>query len=195
MGLDPVTASIAGPAIGGLMGGAGNVMGAQASAKAEEEKAKLGLQGTREQLDEQRNEFKTTSEFEKANQAARQKAYDEAITRGSGQMGSGESELMSSLGTANPEIAQQEADLRYGNAKAIQDTTGQIHANLAAQGVRGGQAATLEGRAVGDMGINAQKDINQLKYQDADTRAAQMRAYLAAKAQRGQAATLSAGAI
>jgi len=181
--------------IGGVAKGAGTVMAANAQAKAMENVANTGLTGTREQIAEQGREFNTTSEFEKANQAARQKAYQEAIATGGSQMESGEGSLLSSLNTANPEIAQQEADLRSGNAKALQDTTGQMHANLAAQGVRGGQAATLEGRAVGDMGVEAQKNINTLKYQDADTRASQLRAYMAAKAQRGQAATTPGVAI
>lgn len=176
-----VAAGITGAATLGAsaLGGKGQAKAGQAQAAASKYQADLAYKSSKEQIAEQQRQ-----------QLLRKQAYDEAISRGGGQMGEGETALMGSLSEANPELATQEADLLQGNAKALQDTTGQIHTNLAAQGVRGGQAATLEGRAVGDMGTAVQKDINQLKFQDAETRAGLLRAYQAAKAQRGQAATV-----
>lgn len=176
-----VAAGITGAATLGAsaMGGKGAAKAAKTNAAATKYQADLAYKSSKEQIAEQRRQ-----------QLLRKQAYDEAISRGGGQMGEGENALMASLAEANPELATQEADLLQGNAKALQDTSGQMHANLAAQGVRGGQAATLEGRAVGAMGEGVQKDINQMKFQDAETRAGLLRAYQAAKAQRGQAATV-----
>jgi len=183
------------PAVVPIIAAAGTVAASNASAKGAENAADVQAKAQTTQIGESARQFDITNTNQRNDQAARLKAYNESIARGESQMGEGESSLMASLDEANPELAQQEADLRSGNAKALQDTTGQISSNLARQGVRGGQAATLLGRSVGEMGTTAQKDINQMKFQDADTRAAQKRAYLASKAGRGQAATLPAGAI
>ncbi len=177
------------------IGATGSIMGGKAQAKSSEEAAKQSLQATREQIAENARQFGITSKFAQDTQAARQKAYEEAISRGAGQMGEGEAGFMADVNTANPELAQQQADILSGNAKGLQQASGQMSANLASQGIRGGQAGTLLGRATGEMGTAAQKDINAMRYTDAATRAAEKRAYEAAKAGRGQVATLPSGAI
>ena len=178
--------------IGGVAQGAATVAAANAQANALENQAQLGLQGTKEQIKESGREFDTTNTFQQATEAARQKAYAEAIAKGSSEMGEGENALTTEANTANPELEQQEKDIASGNAKQLQQGASQMGANLATQGVRGGQAATLLNRGTGEQSIEAQKNINQLKYQDAATRAAELRAYQAAKAARGQTATVPA---
>lgn len=181
-----------GEAIGGIAQGAGAVAAANATGNAMENQAKLQLEGSKLGIAEQGREFDTTNTFTQATEAARQKAYAEAIAKGGAQMGEGETSFMNEANTANPEIAQQEADIKSGNAQELQQGSAKMAANLATQGVRGGQAATLLNRGVGMQAIEAQKNINQLKYTDAATRAAELRAYQASKAARGQTATIPA---
>ena len=57
------------------------------------------------------------------------------------------------------------------------DTSKQVGANLATAGVRGGQATILQNRAVGEQGLGAQEDIDQLLAQNAATREAQKAGY------------------
>lgn len=195
MGMDPVTLGAVATASGGLMGGAGSIMGANASAKAAEEQAKLGLQGMREQIAEQGREFDITSGFEKENEAARIAAYQNSLKAGGADLAKYGGEADTAFNTENPELSTMESDIASGNAKQLQQGASQMAANLATQGVRGGQAATLLNRGTGEQAIAAQKDVNQMKYSDAATRAAELRAYKAALAQRGQAASLQGSAF
>jgi len=88
---------------------------------------------------------------------------------------------------------QQKKDLLTGGAKALQQGAGQMEASLAAQGMRGGQAATHMRRYLGETSQNTQMDINKLAYEEAAKRASEKRAYEAAKASRGQSAQLMPG--
>jgi hypothetical protein len=181
-----------GAAIGGIAQGTGSVMAADAQGRALENQAKTQLEGSKLQIQEQGREFDTASAFTKAQQAAREKAYQEAIATGQTQMGEGEQAFMSEADTANPELTTMEKDIASGTAQQLQQGAGQMGANLATQGVRGGAAATLMNRGTGATAIEAQKNINALKYTDSATREAEKRAYMAAKAGRGQSATLPA---
>ena len=166
--------------VGGLATGVGGKMGAQAGAKSAEDTANKNTVMSREQLAENKRQFDT-----------RQSAYNQSVATGSAQMIKGEQGLMDSINGANPELSAMSNDIANGNARALQQGAGQMSANLATQGVRGGQAATLLNRGTGSQAVSAQENINQLKYQDSATRAAQLRAYQAAKAQAGQSATLA----
>ncbi len=157
--------------ISGIAQGAGNVMAAQAQAGALKEQAAQQLKGQEEQLAEQKAEFGTTNE-------QRQKAYAEAIARGQ----QGEQQLIGESNTPNAMLNQESQDIASRNAQELQQGAGQMSANLAAQGVRGGQAATLMNRGTGQQAISAQQNINQMKFQDEATRKNQLRAYMAAKA-------------
>ena len=172
-----------GAGIGGVAQGAGTVLGAQATAAGMENQAKIGLQGIQEQLAEQARQFNTTN-TEKMN------AYQAALQSGGTQMKAGENDLTAEAGSQNPEIGQMEGDIATNNAKMLQQGAGQMGANLAMQGVRGGQAATLLNRGTGEQAINAQQDINKMKFQDAATKQNLLMAYNAAKAGAGQRATL-----
>ena len=83
-------------------------------------------------------------------------------------------------------LTQESKDIADKNAQELQQGSGQMGANLAAQGVRGGAAATLMNRGTGQEAITAQQNINQMKYEDEATRQSDLRAYQAAKAGRGQ---------
>ena len=64
-----------------------------------------------------------------------------------------------------------------GATRSMQDTAKQVGANLATSGVRGGQAATLQNRAVGEVGLNAEENIDQLLAQQAAATQAQQAGY------------------
>lgn len=180
----------AGTAISGIAGGASNVFAANAQAGAKKYEAEKQFEANQLNLAEQKRQFDITNPQQRADEEARKKAFMDAITRGGGQMQAGESALLSSLANPNSQLAQQEADIRSRESEELNNAAGQINANLAAQGVRGGQAATIAARSLGSMGNQALRDVNQLKYTDEAERQQALRAYMAAKAQRGQAATL-----
>lgn len=173
MGMDPVTGNL----IGAGMSAAGNMMGANAQANA----AKEGLK-------EQRYQFDKTFKFEKENSEYRKAAYRKALEQGRTDLGTFGTAALSEMDKENPELDQMEEDISAGTADQLQQGTAQMGANLAMQGVRGGQAATLMNRGTGAQAIQAQRDVNEMKYGDAAQRAAEKRAYLAALAKAGQSA-------
>lgn len=188
MGADPISA---GMGLGASIFGANATSSAaEMQAKSAKEQALYGLQGTREQIAEQGRQFNVNTSVNTALSGARQKAYEDAIKRGEVQMGQGEKGFMSSVDTASPELGQLKQDILSGRSEAINTAGREMQSKLAQGGVRGGQAATLLNRGVGQMGIESQRDINQLMGTEAMQREAEKRAYLAAKAQRGQTATL-----
>lgn len=135
-------------------------------------------------------QFKEGLDFQKSTYADKLAAYKAALGRGEQQYGEGESAFLSAAEAENPELAAMQSEIEKGTAKSLQQGAGQLQAELAKSGVRGGQAARLLGRGVGEMTEKGLSDITQLKYSDVAQRAAEKRAYLAAKAGRGQAATL-----
>lgn len=183
MGADPIT-----KAVGSGMDLYGDSVAAYGAEKAADETGKKQMQMNREQIAEQGREFDITSQFQKETQAAREAAYKAALAQGRTDLDSFGGQAMTEFDAANPELETMESDIASGNAKALQQGAGQMEANLAAAGVRGGQAATLLNRGTGEQAIESQKNMNELKYSDAATRAAEKRAYLAALARSGQAA-------
>ena len=77
--------------------------------------------------------------------------------------------------------------------KDIQDLSGQnigrqqniINSQLARAGVKGGQAANLYGREIGELQQGGMRDVNKLAYEDAQNRENQKRQYLAQKGASG----------
>ena len=80
-------------------------------------------------------------------------------------------------GAAPAELTTLQGDIENKNTRAMADTSKQVGANLATAGVRGGQATILQNRAVGEQGLGAQEDIDQLLAQNAATREAQKAGY------------------
>ena len=171
-----MTWAVAAPAIGSI--GTGIAQGISG-----ENEAKINQQVPQENYELNRD---TT--------AARESAYGAAKATGSANQAAGEGALGSFTGgtglygTENPMLGQESKDIAAKNAQELQQGAGQMSANLAGSGVRGGQAATLLNRGTGGMAINAQEDVNQMKYQDAAQRQAAAMAYQAAKAGAGQSA-------
>lgn len=182
----------------GLLEGLGSVasglFGASAAQKAAEENAKAQRYAAELQAKTAANQLafgKQQAQAGDLQSLAQQKAYQESLGRGASQMGAGE-EALNLLNKTPEELMQMKADIASGNAETLQQGSGQLAANLASQGVRGAQAATQMRRGIGEMATNATRDVNTLIGQDAQNRQAQLMAYQAAKAARGQGANLNA---
>ena len=76
------------------------------------------------------------------------------------------------------ELLNLKTDIENGTSRNMQNIAGQVGANLATSGVRGGQAATLQNRAVGEAGIAGETNIDQLLAEDAAQRRAAKTGYL-----------------
>ena len=161
---------------------AGSLASSAAQGRAAENAANVARQSEQERL-----------AFEKETTQARENAYNSMRGAGAENQAAGESALTTEAATPNAALEQESQDIATKNARELQEGAGQMGANLAAQGVRGGQAATLINRGTGAMAENAQMDINKLKAEDEAKRQADLRAYQALKAGRGQGA--STGAI
>lgn len=72
--------------------------------------------------------------------------------------------------TQLPELQQLIKDIADQTTETQRANLRQINANLAQQGVRGGQAAILANRALGQTTRDAQRDINNLAYNEAANR-------------------------
>lgn len=122
-------------------------------------------------------------------QKALKEAYDAIIQRGQTDFGAGEQGFLQEAGQATPELQQMKQDILSGQAESLGQAGGEMQAQLARTGMRGGQASQALKRGIGQMGIQGQRDINQLIGGEAMQRAAERRAYQSAKAARGQSAT------
>lgn len=120
---------------------------------------------------------------------ARKQAYDAIVARGGADMATGEKAFIEEAGQAPAELDQLKQDILSGQAETMQTGSNQMQADLAASGMRGGQAATALKRGTGNIATAAQRDVNQLVGGEAMQRAAERRAYQSAKAGRGQGAT------
>ena len=195
MGMDPVTLGAAATAVGGL---ASSAMGAYGQEKATDEASKRQMEMNAANITSNENINNANLAFGReglANtekeQAADRAAYETSRTTGAADEASGENAFTTEANTPNAQLGTMEADIKNKTAQQIQQGAGQMSANLEAQGVRGGQSATLLNRGTGEMATTAQQNIDQMKYEDEATRQADLRAYQANKAKTGQAATLA----
>jgi hypothetical protein len=191
----PAVAAAGISAVGGI---AGSQMGAYGQEKATDEATKRQMQMNAANITSNENINNANLAFGReglanteAQQAADRAAYEASVGRGAGEMTAGESAFMNETGTPNAQLTQQEADIKAGTAKQLQQGAGQMSSNLAAQGIRGGASATLLNRGTGEMATNAQTDINKMKFEDEAQRQADLRAYQSQKARLGQSAGLA----
>ena len=84
--------------------------------------------------------------------------------------------------TQLPELTQLMEDIANQSAEAQRQNRRQVNANLAMQGVRGGQAGILANRATGELNRDLQRDINQTAYNEAANRQSQRLGYYSQKA-------------
>lgn len=155
---------------GDLLGGVGSIMSAQSQADTAKSKMEREEQMQRDQMAQSKEMFNATGN-------AQASAYQDAL----GNLKSGEAGIQAAQGE-NPFLADVTSDIATRNAKELQQGTAQMGTNLAEQGVRGGQGATLLNRGSGEMATNAMNNVTNLKFQDAATKQAQLNAYNQSKA-------------
>lgn len=83
---------------------------------------------------------------------------------------SGEEQFLNEANTQLPELGQLVTDISNEAAEAQRQNARQVGAELARQGVRGGQASILANRATGELNRDLQRDINQTIYDEAANR-------------------------
>ena len=117
-----------------------------------------------------------------ANTAAEQlaeKAQEFGSTQdiASKQLATSAADINSATASAPSELLQEQSDIANKGTRSMQDISKQVGANLATSGVRGGQAAILQNRAVGEAGVSEQENIDQLLAEDAAQRRAAKTGY------------------
>lgn len=95
----------------------------------------------------------------------------------------GESEYLNEANTQLPELQGLINDIAQENTETQRGDLRRINAILAQQGVRGGQAAILANRAMGETSRDTLRDINQLAYNEAANRQKSRLNYYTNKAQ------------
>ena len=98
---------------------------------------------------------------------ARAEKYDRKLQN---QFNEAEPQYQQEAYTQLPELTQLVQDIADQSAEAQRQNRRQVFANLAAQGVRGGQAGILANRATGELNRDLQRDINQQVYNEAANR-------------------------
>ena len=95
----------------------------------------------------------------------------------------GESEYLNEANTQLPELQNLMNDIANQSTETQQGDLRRINAILAQQGVRGGQAAILANRAMGETSRDTLRDINKLAYDEAANRQNSRLNYYTNKAQ------------
>lgn len=122
------------------------------------------------QLAEQSKEYQQTYGLTAEEAEHGMQASDEGLANAAAGMAN-------SANIATPALQAEQGAIESGATRSMQDTAKQVGANLATSGVRGGQAATLQNRAVGEVGLNAEENIDQLLAQQAAATQAQQAGY------------------
>jgi hypothetical protein len=192
----------------GALGAAASIYGAKVSAKAQKKAAQEAARQAELDRAESMRQFnesnrmrgeelgQVTQQFGEAKRLsdARKAAYEDMLARGTQQQTAAETQLMGETAEASPELIQAEKDMAARTSEGIQAGQSQMQANLAQQGVRGGQAATALRRGVGEMATTGMRDINIMKADDAARRNAIRSAYLASKGSQAGAASMQPAA-
>lgn len=98
---------------------------------------------------------------------ARAEKYDQKLQN---QFNEAEPQFQEEANTQLPELQKLMEDIATQNTETQRGDLRRINAILAQQGVRGGQAAILANRAMGETSRDTMRDINQLAYNDAANR-------------------------
>lgn len=98
---------------------------------------------------------------------ARAEKYDQKLQD---MFNTAEPQYLNEANTQLPELQQLMSDIAQQNTETQRGDLRRINAVLAQQGVRGGQAAILANRAMGETSRDTLRDINQLAYNEAANR-------------------------
>jgi hypothetical protein len=140
----------------------------------------------------QAGESEKTREFEKSLIEPKQKAYEEMLQRGIESERAGEEQFLQETGALSPELTAYQEAIRRRATPEQERALAQSRLELSRQGVTGGQAATLQGRASGDLQQRLAQDVTEMAYEDALRRREARAGFFGTKAARGQASKLTA---
>lgn len=109
------------------------------------------------------------------------KGYQEMMGRAK----EGEGQFLGALNEPNAALGAYQKDIQDLGNQQIGRQQNIINQQLGRSGVKGGQAANLYGRQIGELQQNGMRDINKLAYEDAANKANQKSTYFANKGQSG----------
>lgn len=135
--------------------------------------------------------FKSLSkgQGESAKFKAAYQSYMDKIKRGQADEASGEKSLLDETSGSSPELDALKNSIATNSTVAQQNQLGQTNAALSQQGVRGPRAATIMGRAAGDLNRNLNADLTDKTYQEYVRKNNIRTGYFSNKAKAGQGAT------
>lgn len=122
-----------------------------------------------------------TADVAKRGQDLTAKAYQEMMGRSK----EGEGQFLGALNEPNPAMSAYAKDIQDMGQQNIGRQQNIINQQLGRAGVKGGQAANLYGRQIGELQQGGQRDINKMAYEDAQNKANQKSQYFANKGQSG----------
>jgi len=146
--------------LGGLLGGRQQRKAAEVQAAAQAREGTANRQLTREQAALQ-------EAMQQRQRQAEGIAAPQVFGELTGAAGQQEQRLTDLFSQAPPELQTLKEDILSGQSEQLQTGTRALEAQLAQEGVRGGQAATQLRRGTGEMTEDATRDINRIMAQEA----------------------------
>jgi len=186
------------PALGGILSGTGSIFGATGQAKAQREQIEAQKAMSKADLAERKRQFDILQPFrekqfgaQESARGAERAAYESRLGRAGQQFAGGEEAFLGSVDQPSAGVEALQQNILESQQPGIEAANRQLQAQLAQQGVRGGQAVTQARRGTGELMQQSLRDISGVQAQDTLTREAEKRAYLRQKAALGQRGTLS----
>ena len=125
------------------------------------------------------------SNAEEAKYRRRLKAYENMIKKANETQQTGEQELNNVINSQNPYLNIINQDLKNQTNDTLNSGKNQMLAGMTQAGLRGGQLATQLNRGIGTMATQANQNLNQMMYDEAQQRRNLQAAYNQAKALAG----------
>jgi hypothetical protein len=111
--------------------------------------------------------------------------YQDYLSRTRGMAQDDEAQFMASLQEQNPLLQQHQQDIIAGHTRAQEQAANRQNLALSQQGVRGSQAAVLQGRQAGEMSRVMGEDVRRAQFEDEMRRRSLQENFLARKAGAG----------
>ena len=116
--------------------------------------------------------------------------YNDLLNRAYDLYTGGEERFLEESERALPELEELKSQIQDETGEYMQDYASQLASSLAQKGIRGGQAANILARGIGDVRKQGTRDILQKSYEDAMRRSGARMGYFGGKAGTGQSGTL-----
>lgn len=115
--------------------------------------------------------------------------YLNAVNRAAEGSRGGESGFLAANQAPNQYLDEYSSAIKNNSTAAQELARKQMAASLAQQGVRGGQAATIMGRSLGELNRNLGNDLTSLRYNDEQSRKKALQDYYSQKSLAGSQAS------